>query len=64
MSEQEFIGAHKLMAQLYYKYLSRNNTILLRDAPNPSLVSAFSSAFGVLAINPEYLKALVNFCLN
>lgn len=52
------------MAQLYYKYLSRNNTILLRDAPNPSLVSAFSSAFGVLAINPEYLKALVNFCLN
>lgn len=47
------------MAQLYYMYLSRNNSILLRDSPNPSLVSAFSSAFGILATNPEYLKALV-----
>uniref|UniRef100_A0A915EDX7 EB domain-containing protein n=1 Tax=Ditylenchus dipsaci TaxID=166011 RepID=A0A915EDX7_9BILA len=57
LTESDFINAHKLMAQLYYKYLSRKQPLLLRDTPNPSLGSALAGAFAILSRNAEYLKS-------
>ena len=65
------MNAHRLMAKLYYQYSSRQQPILLRDAPNPrqneekyllkifvfSLSSAMAGAFGIIALNPDYLRA-------
>ncbi|KAE9555633.1 hypothetical protein FO519_001104 [Halicephalobus sp. NKZ332] len=57
LGEPDFIQAHKLMAELYYKYLPKENPILLRDAPNPSFLKAIENAFGVVAGNSDYMKS-------
>jgi hypothetical protein len=59
LSEQDFVLAHKLMAKLHYAYASRQQPTLLRDAPNPSLSAALAGAFGIIALNPDYLRAQV-----
>lgn len=59
LSENDFVNAHKLFAQLYYKFESKMQPLLLRDAPNPSLSQAIAGAFGILAKNLDYLKAQV-----
>lgn len=57
LGEPDFIQAHELMAELYYKYLPKENPILLRDAPNPSFLRAIENAFGVVAGNSDYMKS-------
>lgn len=67
LSENDFVNAHKLFAQLYYKFESKNQPLLLRDSPNPSLSQALAGTFGILAKNTDYLKAQVKnklFLLN
>lgn len=59
LSEQDFVQAHKLLSKFHYMYGSRQQPILLRDAPNPSLSSALAGAFGVIALNPKYLHSQV-----
>ncbi|KAI3415511.1 hypothetical protein GPALN_005117 [Globodera pallida] len=57
LNVQDFDNAHRLLAKLYYQYASRRQPILLRDAPNPSLTTALAGAFGIIALNPDYLRA-------
>jgi peptidyl-dipeptidase A len=61
LTEPDFILAHKLFAQLYYKYYSNHNPLVLRDAPNPTISSAIAGAFGILSRNINYLKSQVCF---
>jgi hypothetical protein len=61
LSQQDFVLAHKLFAQLYYKYYSSNNPLVLRDAPTPTISSAVAGAFGILSTNLDYLKSQVTF---
>lgn len=60
VGQPDFVTAHKLLVDLFYKYLSRNESITLRDAPLPSLSSAVANAFGILATNAEFLKKEVS----
>jgi hypothetical protein len=60
LSEPDFTLAHRLMAQLYTKFSSRRQSLLLRDSPNPSLGQALSGAFAIISMNLEYLKAQVD----
>uniref|UniRef100_A0AC35GUI2 Angiotensin-converting enzyme n=1 Tax=Panagrolaimus sp. PS1159 TaxID=55785 RepID=A0AC35GUI2_9BILA len=53
----DFVEAHQLLAQLYYKYSSRRQPLLLRDSPNPSLMKAIEKVFGIIAGNPDYMKS-------
>lgn len=55
--QPDFVTAHKLFAELYYKFLSKSQPLLLRDAPSPSLSSAAAGAFGILSQNFDYLKS-------
>ncbi|CAD5215166.1 unnamed protein product [Bursaphelenchus okinawaensis] len=55
--QPDFTNAHKLMAQLFYKVLSKDQPLVLRDAPSPSLSMAVAGAFGILAQNTDYLKS-------
>lgn len=59
LSQSDFALAHKLFAQLYYKYYSNSNPLVLRDAPNPIISSAIAGAFGILSTNINYLKSQV-----
>ncbi|CAD5220958.1 unnamed protein product [Bursaphelenchus xylophilus] len=55
--QSDFTVAHKLLAQLYYKILSKDQPLILRDAPSQSLSTAVAGAFGILAQNADYLKS-------
>uniref|UniRef100_A0AC35U5K0 Angiotensin-converting enzyme n=1 Tax=Rhabditophanes sp. KR3021 TaxID=114890 RepID=A0AC35U5K0_9BILA len=53
-----FKEAHKLIADMYYQYVSKVQPLLLRDSPNPSFKSALSNAISIAAGNVDYLKSL------
>uniref|UniRef100_A0A0N4Z528 Angiotensin-converting enzyme n=1 Tax=Parastrongyloides trichosuri TaxID=131310 RepID=A0A0N4Z528_PARTI len=53
-----FKQAHKLLADMYYQYESRDQPLLLHDAPNPSLKTALSNAIAIASGNIDYLKSL------
>ncbi|KAI6187721.1 Angiotensin-converting enzyme [Aphelenchoides besseyi] len=57
IGQSDFVEAHKLFAQLYYKYLSNDQPFVLRDAPSSAISSAVADAFGILATNVNYLKS-------
>ena len=57
LGEGDWIAAHKLMSQLYYKFSARKQPTLLREPMNPSLPAAVSGAFETIASNVDYLKA-------
>ncbi|KAI6225302.1 Angiotensin-converting enzyme [Aphelenchoides fujianensis] len=57
IGQSDFVEAHKLFAQLYYKFLSSEQPFVLRDAPNPTISGAVAKAFGILATNVNYLKS-------
>jgi hypothetical protein len=61
--ESDFVTAHKLFAQLYYKYYSSDKPFVLRDAPNPTISSAIAGAFGILAPNIDYLESQVTLAI-
>uniref|UniRef100_A0AAF5DKG8 Angiotensin-converting enzyme n=1 Tax=Strongyloides stercoralis TaxID=6248 RepID=A0AAF5DKG8_STRER len=53
-----FKQAHKLIADMYYQFESKDQPLLLHDAPNPSFKSALSNAISIAAGNTDYLKSL------
>ncbi|KAI6176558.1 Angiotensin-converting enzyme [Aphelenchoides bicaudatus] len=57
LTQPDFVMAHKLFAQLFYKYYSNDKPLVLRDAPNPTISSAVAGAFGILATNMDYLQS-------
>lgn len=59
LTQPDFVTAHKLFAQLFYKYYSNDKPLILRDSPNPTISSAVGNAFGILATNIDYLESQV-----
>ncbi|KAM3725070.1 Inactive angiotensin-converting enzyme-related protein [Dirofilaria immitis] len=54
----DFQLTHKLLAQIYYYYLYRDQPLLFREATNPSFLIAVTDAFAINARNMEYLKMM------
>uniref|UniRef100_F1KUV8 Angiotensin-converting enzyme n=1 Tax=Ascaris suum TaxID=6253 RepID=F1KUV8_ASCSU len=58
LGDTDFKMAHKLIAQVYYEYLYREQPLPFREAANPSILAAITNAFSLLATNTDYLKSL------
>lgn len=55
----DFELTHKLLVQIYYYYMCREQPLLFREVTNPSLLAAITNAFAINARNIEYLKMMV-----
>uniref|UniRef100_A0A0K0EVL6 Angiotensin-converting enzyme n=1 Tax=Strongyloides venezuelensis TaxID=75913 RepID=A0A0K0EVL6_STRVS len=53
-----FKQAHKLLFDMYYQFESKDQPLLLHDAPNPSFKTALSNAISITSGNIDYLKSL------
>lgn len=63
LNEHDLKLAHKLLIQVYYYYLCRDQPLLFREPTNPSFMSSLSDAFATVADNVRYLKSLVSCTL-
>ncbi|CAG9537992.1 unnamed protein product [Cercopithifilaria johnstoni] len=54
----DFELAHKLLVNIYYYYMCREQPLLFREATNPSFLTAVTNAFAINARNIEYLKMM------